>query len=212
MAIRPLDRHTRVLFIGDSITDCDRRPDPSGLGAGYVRQIADRLAAADPPRSPTVLNRGVSGDRVPHLERRWQRDALDLQPDVLSVFIGINDVWHGLVAGREGSPLPEYVAGYRRILSAARGALRGLELVLCEPSCLLLPDVPGANDKLRPYVQAVHDLAVEFDAAAVVPLFAAFEAAHAARPDLAWTTDGVHPTSTGHALIAHAWLKAVGHL
>ena len=80
--------------------------------------------------------------------------------------------------------------------------------MLCEPSVLWLADHPGANEKLLPYVAAVHALANEFAAACVVPLHDAFNAAAAARPDIAWTTDGVHPTGTGHRLIAHTWLAA----
>jgi acyl-CoA thioesterase-1 len=211
MAIR-CERDTRLLFIGDSITDCDRRKDPAELGFGYVRLIADHLAAAAPLRAPLVLNRGISGNKVPDLERRWHRDALDLRPDVLSVFIGINDVWHGLVPDREGCQLPEYVATYRRILAAARAAFPALQLVLCEPSCLRLKEPSNANDLLQPYVQAVHALAAEFAAVAVVPLYAPFNTAYAQRPDLTWTTDGVHPASTGHMLIARNWLSAVGLL
>ncbi len=137
MAIR-FERDTRLLFVGDSITDCNRREDPDELGQGYVRLVADHLAAADPSRAPKVLNRGISGDKVPDLERRWQRDVLDLNPDVLSVFIGINDVWHGLVPDRQGCSLPDYIAAYQRILTSARAALPKLRLVLCEPSCLRL--------------------------------------------------------------------------
>jgi lysophospholipase L1-like esterase len=126
------------------------------------------------------------------------------------VFIGINDVWHGLVPGRDGCPIDRYVAGYRDVLGQTTARLPSVRLVLCEPSVLWLTEPADANDRLAPYVSAVHELAREFAAAAVVPLHGAFEQARAARPDIPWTTDGVHPTSYGHTLIAREWLRATG--
>lgn len=203
---------TRLLFIGDSITDCGRKQCPETIGSGYVRMVRDQLRAASPATSPVVINRGISGNKVPDLQHRWQRDVIDEKPDILSVFIGINDVWHGLVPDRMGCALPEYVAGYRDVLTQTRSAFPAIQLVLCEPSALWLPDPPNANDLILPYADAVHRLAREFDVKYVVPLHRAFDAARDARPDIAWTTDGVHPTSTGHALIARCWLETTGLL
>ena len=135
---------------------------------------------------------------------------IELSPDVLSVFIGINDVWHGLSPDRaRRCDIEAYTRGYREILAKTRRALPQVRLVLCEPSVLWLEQFPGANDALLPYVKAVHILSKEFGADAVVGLHNAFEQARGARPDIAWTHDGVHPTSTGHALIATKWLDAV---
>ena len=89
----------RILFIGDSITDCRRDLDPRGLGDGYVDIVADELAARG--EDVVVLNRGVAGDRVAHLRQRWQRDVIDEHPDVLTVFVGVNDT---LVTFYEGRP------------------------------------------------------------------------------------------------------------
>lgn len=203
---------TKLLFIGDSITDCDRRKDPEEVGHGYVRMVRDWLRAAAPAEAPVVLNRGVSGNKIPDLQKRWERDVLEMSPDVLSVFVGINDVWHGLVPDRAGCAIDDYVAGYRDVLGRTRRRLPACKLVLCEPSVLWLKEPAGANEKLGPYVAAVHELAAEFSAVAVVPLHEAFNAAGAARADIAWTTDGVHPTSSGHALIAREWMRATGVL
>src|SRR4051812_7048232 len=97
-----LTARTRLLFIGDSLTDCGWKTDPEQLGAGYVRLVRDWLLAASPATAPLVLNRGISGNKIPDLQQRWKSDVLDLAPDVLSVFIGINDVWHSFTPGREG--------------------------------------------------------------------------------------------------------------
>jgi len=199
----------KLLFIGDSITDCGRREDEQQLGSGYVRIIHDELAVRDPAHLPTILNRGISGNKIGDLQKRWQRDVIDLKPDLLSVFIGINDVWHGMVPGRTGTSIDAFIEGYRDILQRAFTASSKLKLVLCEPSVLWLDEADVGNDELKPYVKAVHQLAEEFKAIAVVPLHGTFNRARQANPDIAWTTDGVHPTSTGHMLIARAWLNSV---
>ena len=78
-----------IVFIGDSITDCDRRTDPLGLGGGYVDLVTGLLR--DRGDDSVVINSGVSGDRIEHLGLRWQADALDHAPAVLSIHIGVND-------------------------------------------------------------------------------------------------------------------------
>ena len=205
-----LTPQTRLLFIGDSITDCDRRKDPEQLGAGFVRLIRDHLAVTRPAETPIVINRGISGNKIPDLQKRWQRDVIDERADVLSIFIGINDVWHSFAPDRVGCEIDQYTAGYRDILSRTRDALPACTLILCEPSVIWPPVHERGNELLQPYVRAVHALAEEHSAACVVPLHGAFNAARDARPDIAWTTDGVHPTSSGHMLIARTWLKATG--
>lgn len=203
---------TRLLFIGDSITDCDRRKDPEEVGKGYVRLVRDYLLAKKPAVAPVVLNTGISGNKVPDLEKRWQRDVIDLKPDVLSIFIGINDVWHGLVPDREGTTIDRYTSGLHDLLKQTRDRFPDIKLVLCEPSVLWLPEPPNANDLLGPYIKAVHELARDFAAECVVPMHGAFESARKQRDGVQWTTDGVHPTSIGHMLIARTWLETTGTL
>ena len=127
---------TRLLFIGDSITDVGRRDDPDELGKGYVRLIRDRVLADSPAAAPIVLNRGISGNKMPDLQKRWQRDVLDLAPDVLSIYIGINDVWHGLIPDREGCAIDRFTDGYRDILAQTRAAIPKCRIILCEPSVI----------------------------------------------------------------------------
>ena len=82
------------MFQGDSITDGNRgrSADPNHiLGHGYVFIIAAKYGAAFPEAKLDFMNRGVSGNTVLDLEKRWQKDALDLKPDLLSILIGVND-------------------------------------------------------------------------------------------------------------------------
>jgi lysophospholipase L1-like esterase len=133
-------------------------------------------------------------------------------PSVLSIFIGINDVWHGLAFDRVGCDIDRYVTGYRDILDRTRAELPECKLVLCEPSVISPPAHDEGNAKLQPYVRAVHELAASFGVSCVLPLHRAFIDAQTSRPDVRWTSDGVHPTSTGHMLIARTWLEATGLL
>src|SRR5580698_2943892 len=119
----------RILFQGDSITDGNRgrNADPNHiLGHGYVFIIAAKFGAAFPEANLEFFNRGVSGNTVLDLEKRWPKDTLELKPDILSVLIGVNDKGHGV-------PLDQYEQTYDRLLTDAMAANPKLKLVLCEP-------------------------------------------------------------------------------
>lgn len=200
------------LFIGDSITDVNRRNDPEGIGQGYVRIIRDYLYAKDPVKAPRVINTGISGNRVTHLAKRWKEDVLDHEPDVVSIKVGINDVWHGLEGRNEGVPIEQFVEMYHVILRQLQAVVPKAKVILCQPSVIEPPAPAGGNSALQPYVRAVGELKREFNALAVVPLHSAFVNARRLRPDINWTPDGVHPSSAGHMLIARTWLAETGLL
>ncbi|MGN6726817.1 MAG: SGNH/GDSL hydrolase family protein [Tepidisphaeraceae bacterium] len=201
------------LFIGDSITDAGRRADPEQIGNGYVRLIRDYLYAKDPAKAPRVINVGTGGHKVTDLAKRWKDDVLDHNPDVVSIKIGINDVWHGLDKNiNAGVPIEQFVEMYHVILRQLQAVVPKAKVVLCQPTVIEPPAPQQGNAALQPYVRAVGELRREFAAAAVVPLHAAFVNAKRMRPDIAWTPDGVHPSSAGHMLIARTWLAETGLL
>src|SRR3981081_1352536 len=101
----PLSRDSRWIFIGDSITDAGREDCPEGIGSGYVRNVRDWLRASAPASAPQILNKGVSGNTIGDLQRRWQSDVIAQQPRLVSIKIGINDVWQGLTDEEGGTPL-----------------------------------------------------------------------------------------------------------
>jgi acyl-CoA thioesterase I len=105
--------------------------------------------------------------------------------------------------------IDDYIPTYRELLAQVRQVLPSCRLVLCEPSVIWPPQPEEGNQILQPYVRAVNDLANEFSVDAIVPLHGAFERARELRPDIAWAPDGVHPSSSGHMLIARTWLDAV---
>jgi lysophospholipase L1-like esterase len=201
-------RNARILFQGDSITDGhrERAGDPSHhLGHGYAYLIAARCGAMLAERNLTFLNRGISGNTVPDLDARWQRDTLDLRPDVLSVLIGVNDQGRGLA-------ISEFEPVYDRLLVDAREGNPSLRLVLCEPFSLLV----GRRDEfweewsagMAERQRIVAKLA-EKHGAALVRFQGVFDEAVRRVPAEYWIWDGVHPTAAGHQLMADEWVRVV---
>jgi acyl-CoA thioesterase-1 len=190
-----------ILFIGDSITDCDRLTDnPDHLGYGYVR-----LIAGDRPES-TVINVGVSGNRIGDLRGRWQADVVDRHPDILSVYVGINDTWRRFDEDDPTSP-GFFEDTYRECLEDLGGASL---LVLVEPFVVPVnAEQELWHDDLSRKREVVARLAREFGAR-FVPLHAIMSAAAEEHGAAAIAEDGVHPTDLGHRMIADAWLEAAG--
>jgi lysophospholipase L1-like esterase len=133
----------KVLFIGDSITDCGRREGPHApYGNGYVALARAFLLARYAELGLEVVNRGIGGNTVRNLAARWQDDVIAEQPDWLSVKIGINDVWR-TISNRldEAVPLDEYERTYRQLLDQTRERTRA-RLILVEPY-IIAPPVRG---------------------------------------------------------------------
>ncbi len=200
-----------ILFFGDSITDAGRNRaaapgDSSGWGNGYAFQLSARLGADLADYDLSFTNKGISGNRIYDLEARLESDVLALEPDCVSILIGINDVWRRFDSGTV-SELGEFTASYRRILEKLSAA--DIEIVILEPFLLPIPDDRGAwRDDLDPKIGAIRDLAREFGAT-LVPLDGVFAQSSTRREMGFWLPDGVHPSPAGHALIAEAWLSAV---
>jgi len=203
-----IDQNAIVLFQGDSITDAGRnRNDSANLGSGYANLVTSLFTSKYPEKQATFLNRGISGDRVIDLERRWEEDCLDLKPSLLSVYVGINDTWRRY---DNNNPLSteEYYTTYRRLLSRVKEQLNA-KLVLVEPFVLPVNDSQKQwREDLDPKIQAVRELAGEFKAI-YVPLDGLFAQAATQTGPAYWAPDGVHPSPAGAALIAEAWLQAV---
>lgn len=154
------------------------------------------------------MNRGISGNRVVDLYARWKIDALNLNPDVLSILIGVNDTWHEFMY-RNGVEVPRYAGFYRKLIDWTREKLPDCKLVLCEPFVLetgvVTPEWVQEMDQRR---AAVKSLADEYGAV-FVPFQSVLSAAAEKAGDPAKILgDGVHPTPRGHQLMADAWLKA----
>ncbi|MEO3779658.1 SGNH/GDSL hydrolase family protein [Micromonospora sp. B11E3] len=199
----------RVVFIGDSITDCGRRDAAAPYGDGYVSLVRAFVTARHPGVELTWVNRGISGHTVRDLAVRWESDAVGERPDWLSVMIGINDIWRAFSPGREADavPIDEYERTLRVLLRRAVDAT-GCRLLLADPF-LVEPDVdePQRAQTDR-YAAVVAALAKDFEAVHV-PTQAAFDRVLAHTPPGHWAPDRVHPGLPGHAVIADAFLAAL---
>jgi len=201
-----------IVFIGDSITDTGRaEPAYRPFGYGYVNFVANHLLAKYPQLNLNIVNTGVSGNTVRSLEARWQKDCIKYKPDILSVLIGINDLWRRYA---EPDRLPEavypdeYELTYRRLLSRTREQCN-CQLVLMEPF-MFCNDVKNQMFKgLRTYIEIVHKLAQEFDAV-MVPLQSRIDEQIEQVPSEKWSMDMVHPYVWAHTWIAQRWLEATG--
>lgn len=212
MAAIQLKQNQLILFIGDSITDAQRREALyAPLGQGYVHFAANFLAAGFPHLNLAFENRGISGDTTRALKWRWQRDCIQLGPDVVSILVGINDLWRRFAPAVEMQrtcvPPDEYRDNLRWMLTEVRDHCDS-QLILMEPFCFCAdPDHPMVRE-LELYIETVHALAGEFDAP-VVPLQRAYEALKNDIPEERWSWDQVHPYTWSHAWIARQWLLTV---
>jgi acyl-CoA thioesterase-1 len=199
-----------ILFQGDSITDCGRVNSADGLGAGYAAMVRAMITARHPHLRVRIANRGVGGDRTVELLNRWQPDCLDIRPQVLSVKIGVNDVWRlrGQWNGQSFVPFEQYCANYERLLDLAAGA--GVrQFVLVSPTTIAEDNDSELSRHLDQRAAFVRELAAR-RGAVYVPAREVQQRAMREQANVRWTSDGCHPSAAGHALIAAAWMQAVG--
>lgn len=210
-----LRKSQKLLFIGDSITDCERqRPDGEGLfgalGKGYVSLVDALLQAVYPDLGIRVVNVGSSGNTVVDLQARWQEDVLDRKPDWLSVMIGTNDVWR-----QYDTP---FITEWHVYADKYESTLRSLvertkphvgNIVLMTPFYLESNERDAMRSTMDEYGAIVKRIAKEYGTM-FVDTQAAFNVVlkNLYSATLAW--DRVHPTQAGHAVLARAFLNAVG--
>lgn len=199
----------KLVFIGDSITDAGRKSDPEKLGHGYVRVIRDYYVSEGLGSQIKVCNRGISGNRVTDLAKRWEEDVINEKPDFLSVSIGINDVWRQLDQPDMKQVMPDdFKKIYEHLLDEAV-AKTGARLILMEPTVIEEDLQSEGNRKLMPYVKTVNELALKYNAM-LVPAHQEFVDVLNKKGGVPLTTDGVHMTSAGNLLMAKSWIQSVG--
>ena len=211
-----IERGDTILFQGDSITDAKRdratadQPNrQQSMGKGYAWLAASSLLVGQPEKRLQIYNRGISGNKVPNLASRWQKDCLDIKPNVLSILIGVNDIWHKRNGKYDGT-IESYAEGYHALIKRTKESLPEVKLVICEPFVLRCGAVDDswfpAFDGYRAAAKQVSDTA----GATFVPFQTIFDRALEFAPAEHWAKDGVHPSSAGASLMASAWLNAVG--
>jgi lysophospholipase L1-like esterase len=203
-----------ILFQGDSITDSGRNKEDSGfntagnLGSGYPMLAGAALLNKYEALNLKIYNKGISGNKVYQLAERWDKDCLELKPDVLSILIGVNDIWHKLNGNYNGT-IEIYRNDYTALLERTVKALPNVKLIICEP--FAVKGVKAVDDKWYPefydYQKAASEIAKQFKAT-FIPFQSVYDEAQKRAPGSYWTGDGVHPTLAGAQLMAKAWMKA----
>jgi lysophospholipase L1-like esterase len=205
---------SRLLFIGDSVTECGAsRPlggdSRAALGSGYVAEVDAILAAAPLKRRIRITNMGVSGNTVRDLAARWDTDVLALEPDWLSVMIGINDVWRQFDRKdpKAAVPLEEYFETFDGLLARTRPRLKGL--VLMTPYYVQDERRDLMRLQMDEYGLVVKDLASRHHALLVDTQAAIDKVLERLNYSLI-AADRVHPTELGHKVLANAFLRTIG--
>ncbi len=204
----PLMKGDRIVFLGDSITEQGAGP------KGFVTLIKNALQDKHKDLSIEVIGAGVSGNKVPDIQTRLDKDVLAKKPTIVVIYIGINDVWHGEKDPAKGTSKDKYEAGLRDVIGRCKDA--GARVVLCTPSVIgEKNDGSEVNDpKLDEYSDVSRAVAKDLK----VPVcdlrkaFQDFEKAH--NPDNkesgVLTKDRVHLNETGNQFVADAILKMFG--
>jgi lysophospholipase L1-like esterase len=210
-----LKKNHNILFQGDSITDAGRDKknqvpnQQKAFGRGYAWMAASNLLVGQPELGLTIHNRGISGNKVHQLADRWERDCLELKPDILSILIGVNDIWHGLNGKYKGT-VETYEKDFLALMERTNKALPNTKFVICEPFVLKCGAV---NDKWFPefdkYRASARKVADQ-NGAVFVPFQSMFDQAVKYAPPAHWAGDGVHPSPHGASLMAHFWLQSLG--
>ncbi len=211
----PLKKGDVILFQGDSITDAGRNKqnegfnNPSSLGSGYVFLAGATLLEKYAPFDLKIYNKGISGNKVFQLAERWDKDCLDIKPSVLSILIGVNDIWHTLDGNYNGT-IEKYRNYYDKLLERTKKALPDVKLIICEP--FAVPGVKAVDDKWYPgfydYQRTVKELSIKYNAV-FVPFQKVYDEAQKRAPGAYWTGDGVHPSIAGAQLMARTWLEFI---
>lgn len=206
----------RILFQGDSITDCGRnRNDFFGMGNGYPNLVKASLGL-DSPGEYEFINRGISGNRIVDLYARIKADFINLKPDYASIYIGVNDTWHE-ISSQNGVATDKFEKIYTMLIDEVKAACPEMKLIIIAPYVLEGGATCNTKENPKRYETFKKDVAekaavakriAEKYALPLVELQPAFDEACKNAPAEYWAVDGVHPTACGHEIIKRLWLEA----
>ena len=206
----------KILFQGDSITDCYRpRDDDRYLGAGYAELVSGEMQYKFGGEYGFV-NRGISGNRITDLFARIKSDIINLKPDYVSILIGVNDVWHE-IESQNGVSTETYEKIYCMLIETLLSEIPDVKILIMEPfvseyiATRATEEQPnkwndfynGVLEKAKTAKRISQKYNLTF-----VPLQEKFDEAEKRIGIESITTDGVHPTPGGHKLIAEEWLRS----
>lgn len=201
----------RILFQGDSITDAGRsRENDVDFGYGYALLVKAELGFEEPTKYE-FINRGISGNRIVDLYARMKADILNLAPDVMSVLIGVNDVWHDLAEEPNGVSAEKFYKVYSMLIEEVKEALPDIKIMILEPFFLetdMEVDWDYFKREVPKRAEMAKKVAEKFNLP-FIPLQEGFNKLLERNPNPRyWLRDGVHPSSMGHQFIKNEWMKA----
>ena len=196
----------KIVFIGDSITDCERdRTDENSLGNGFVKILSDKLRPIYPDMDIQLINKGISGNEVCDVLERVNTDVIDLKPDTAVVMIGINNVLHQYKYGKQ-LDLKQFERDFTELLGKIKEA--GITLIVLEPFLMPAPDKLRMRPLFNKELEIIHRVAVDI-ADEFVAYDEMFNGLSESIRYTEYSMDGVHPTHRGSRLIADTAIKAI---
>ena len=201
----------KIIFYGDSITDMNRARErdykATGYGVGFVNTIAGTLKYEDPTKYD-ILNRGIAGNRTTDLYARIRKDVWNQNPDVVSILIGVNDVYDEIYY-HNGIEYSRFEKMYRMIIEETKARLPNVKIILCEPFTLTdfaTEEITAVYHEVKRYAALIKTLAKEYGCG-FVALQDKFEEVAERFGAEYYLYDGIHPDIAGAKLIAEEWLK-----
>lgn len=201
----------RILFQGDSITDAGRsRSDEARLGYGYATLVEASLGLEEAGKHE-FINRGISGNRIVDLYARIKADIINLKPDLISILIGVNDVWHELGENPNGVDADKFFKVYSMLIEEIKEALPDVKIIILEPfvlkGCSTIEKWEYFEKEVPLRAEASRKIAEKYSLP-FVELQKGFDELCEKAPEAYWLCDGVHPSAKGHEYIKSQWLKA----
>jgi Lysophospholipase L1 and related esterases len=214
-----LQANTRIVLMGDSITDhgVSYGTDPEKLGNGYPRYIRDYIYYKYPELNVSVINKGVSGERTSDLLKRWEKDVLDLNPDILSICIGTNDVWRQF--DRPEMNIIDaglYEENLRKMLSITKEKINPVVILFEIPpvekgfttyQCSKALETDG-NALINQYNRRVYKVASDYNTY-FCPINKILSSCISKNSTVKYTYDGVHPSSAGIMTFAMSFMNTL---
>lgn len=200
----------KILFFGDSITDMNRLRSaglPYSLGVGHVNVIANRLLTKN--ADIEIINRGNGGDKITNMMARLNEDVIDLKPDIVTILVGTNDVWHK-ITHHSGTPYQKWSSLYKEMIETIQKKLPKCKIFICEPFFIH----GEATDycykefsRVFKYARKAKKIAKEYNLV-FIPLQKKLNKMADKVGNSNVLFDGVHPNVIGADVIAKAWLGA----
>lgn len=203
-------RKIKLLFQGDSITDAGRERDNfHNLGNGYPKYAAEYIREKYPDIDFEFIDLGISGNQTKDLVERLQEDFIDIQPDIVSILIGINDVWHH-AADKNWIPNEIFEERYRIILKSIKEKTNA-KIMMMEPFLIPVEDKLFFREDLAPKIEIIRKLAREY-ADAYLPTDGLLQSAFIGDEPTTYAADGVHPTAKGADYIGKLYAEYISAL